>query len=234
MSRLAVVIPTLNAAAGLPAALASLSPAQRLGYLGPVIVSDGGSSDATLDIARKAGCAIVTGAQGRGAQLAAGAGAARGQITADDWLMFVHADTVMQPGWAREAKAFMARHAGRDRAGYFRFALDDMSPAARRLEAAVRLRCQLFALPYGDQALVINAGFYDRLGGYKPMPLFEDVDLVRRITRARLEPLHSAAVTSAAKFRAEGYGRRSRRNLVLLARYFMGADPGRLAAAYRR
>ncbi|MBI1264697.1 MAG: glycosyltransferase [Alphaproteobacteria bacterium] len=233
MSALAVVIPTLNAAAGLARTLDSLSPARRAGLLRAVIISDGGSSDATLEIARKAGCQIVTGARGRGAQLAAGAQAARAIAGAEDWLLFLHADTVLQPGWAREAAAFFETHAGRDRAGYFRFALDDHAPAARRLEAAVRWRCRLFALPYGDQGLLIGAQFHDRLGGYKPMELFEDVDIVRRIGARRLVALRSAAVTSADKFRAQGYGRRSRRNLILLGRYFMGADPARLAAAYR-
>ncbi|MCC5996154.1 MAG: glycosyltransferase [Oceanicaulis sp.] len=233
MSALVIVIPTLNAAAGLARTLDSLSPARRAGILRAVIISDGGSDDATVEIARKAGCAIVTGASGRGAQLAAGAQAARAVTGPDDWLLFLHADTVLQPGWAREAAAFFEANAGRDRAGYFRFALDDFSPAARQLEAAVALRCQLFALPYGDQGLLIGAGFYDRLGGYSPMALFEDVDIVRRIGRRRLAPLRSAAVTSAAKFRADGYGRRSRRNLVLLGRYFLGADPARLARSYQ-
>jgi rSAM/selenodomain-associated transferase 2 len=233
MSALVIVIPTLNAAAGLARTLDSLSPARRAGLLRAVIISDGGSGDATIEIARKAGCRIVTGAHGRGAQLAAGAQAARAITGPDDWLLFLHADTVLQPGWAREAAAFFEANAGRDRAGYFRFALDDFSPAARRLEAAVALRCASFALPYGDQGLMIGAEFYDRIGGYKPMALFEDVDIVRRIGRRRLASLRSAAVTSAAKFRADGYGRRSRRNLLLLGRYFMGADPARLAQVYR-
>lgn len=233
MGALVIVIPTLNAAAGLARTLDSLSPARRAGLLRAVIISDGGSRDATLEIARKAGCQIVTGARGRGAQLAAGAQAARAITGADDWLLFLHADTVLQPGWAREAAAFFETHAGRDRAGYFRFALDDFSPAARRLEAAVAARCGAFALPYGDQGLLIGAEFYDRLGGYKPMALFEDVDIVRRIGARRLVALRSAAVTSADKFRADGYGRRSRRNLILLARYFMGADSETLARAYR-
>jgi len=175
----------------------------------------------------------VTGARGRGAQLAAGARAARAITWADDWLLFLHADTVLQPGWAREAAAFFETHAGRDRAGYFRFALDDFSQAARRLEAAVAARCRAFALPYGDQGLLIGAEFYDRLGGYKPMALFEDVDLVRRIGRRRLVPLRSAAVTSAVRFHEKGYLQRSAANLILLARYFLGADPETLARAYR-
>jgi len=173
------------------------------------------------------------GAQGRGAQLAAGAAAARRQLHPADWLMFLHADTQLSPGWSRSVHAFMTTPAQTERAGYFRFTLDDMHPRARQLERAVDWRCRMLGLPYGDQGLVIRADFYDRLGGFKPWPLFEDVDLVRRIGKRRLTPLPARAVTSAEKFQREGYRRRSARNLLLLARYFLGARPSDLARAYR-
>lgn len=233
MSRLITVIPTLNAAFGLARTLQSLAEAERAGVSAGWVVSDGGSADASLEIARRAGCRIVTGARGRGAQLAAGAAAARASCRAEDWLLFLHADTQLAPGWSTEVSGFMSLNADRDRAGYFRFALDDMGHRARRLERAVRWRCGMFGLPYGDQGLLIRADFYDRLGGYKPWPLFEDVDLVRRIGKRRLAPLHTRALTSAARFRADGYRTRSARNLMLLTRYFLGADPAKLARAYR-
>ncbi|MCG8443580.1 MAG: hypothetical protein MI723_17385, partial [Caulobacterales bacterium] len=119
-----------------------------------------------------------------------------------------------------------------DGAGAFRFALDDASGAARRLEAMVAVRCALFKLPYGDQGLLIARSTYEQIGGYRPLPLFEDVDLVRRLGRRRLSLLPAKAVTSAARFRGEGYGRRSLRNLSLLARYFFGESPEKLHRAY--
>jgi hypothetical protein len=93
-------------------------------------------------------------------------------------------------------------------------------------------RSRRFGLPYGDQGLLISKALYDAVGGYRPLPLMEDVDLVRRLGRARLRPLGARALTSGARFRREGYWRRSRRNWVLLARYLRGADPAELARGY--
>jgi len=235
MARLFTIIPALNTAASLGAVFESLAEAERTGLGGGWVLADGGSSDATVEVARRrAGAHIVTGARGRGPQLAAGAGAAARLASADDWFLFLHADTRLAPGWTASVRHFMADNQHRDCAGYFRFALDDASHRARRLERAVAWRCRLFALPYGDQGLLISRRFYEALGGFKPWPLFEDVDLVRRIGRRRLKPLNVRAVTSAERFLAEGYGRRSARNLTLLARYFLGANPQTLAQAYRK
>lgn len=225
---LSIVIPTLNEAARLPATLSALSaPGGDGGRAPDIVVSDGGSQDATAALAGAAGARVVTGAQGRGAQLAAGADAARG-----DWLLFLHADTRPGPGWRAAADAFMADPANRQRAGYGRFRLADPDRRARRLEARVAWRCRRFGLPYGDQGLLIARGFYRALGGYRALPLFEDVDLVRRIGRNRLAPLDIDAVTGAERFLQAGYRRRSARNLGLIALYFMGVPPAWLARLY--
>ncbi|MXY42411.1 MAG: glycosyltransferase [Rhodospirillaceae bacterium] len=225
---LSIVIPTLNEAARLPATLAALStPAGDGGEAPEILVSDGGSRDATAELAQGAGAQVVTGAQGRGTQLAAGADAAQG-----DWLLFLHADTRLASGWRAAAAAFMADPANRQRAGYGRFRLDDPHPRARRLEKRVAWRCRRFGLPYGDQGLLVARDFYRALGGYRPLPLFEDVDLVRRIGRNRLVALDIDAVTGAERFLQAGYRRRSARNLVLLSLYLMGVPPAWLARLY--
>ncbi len=233
MNQLVTIIPALNAAASLSPVLERLSEAERRGFSAGLVLADGGSSDATADIARRAGARVVTGATGRGAQLAAGADAAARLAAPDDWYLFLHADTRLEPGWAGVVQAFMSAEKNERRAAYFRFALDDASHRARRLERAVAWRCRAFALPYGDQGLLIRRDAYEAMGGFKPWPLFEDVDLVRRLGRKRLAALPMRAVTSAERFRREGYGKRSAKNLVLLARYFLGDSPHRLAKAYR-
>ena len=222
---ISVIIPTLNAAAHLARSLPPLVPAVAEGLVRELVVSDGGSTDATLAIADGVGARIVEGAKGRGRQLIAGAAAARGE-----WLLFLHADTALDDGWRKDAALFVA--GSQNRAAAFRFAFDDDTAAARRAAWWVGVRCGLLALPYGDQGLLISRSFYDSLGGYCDIPLMEDVDIVRRIGRTRLTVLPSRAATSAEKYRRDGYGRRARRNIVLLTRYLMGADPAMLAKRY--
>ena len=112
--------------------------------------------------------------------------------------------------------------AGLDRAAYFRFALDSPDPHARRLERWVAWRCRVLALPYGDQGLLISRALLDAVGGIRPLPLMEDVDLVRRIGRARLVALPVDALTSAARWEREGWRRRSLRNLSCLMLWYAG------------
>ena len=223
---LSIVIPTLNAADSLPGTLASLGEARIAGLAHEIVVSDGGSHDGTVEIARQAGARVVIGARGRGAQLARGAEAANG-----GWLLFLHADTRLAPGWLVPVRAFMGP--GGRRAAYFRFALDDPHPAARRIEALARWRCARLALPYGDQGLLIARKTYDAIGGFKPLPLMEDVDLVRRLGRRNLVPLDHLAVTSAQRYRRDGWWARPSRNLVCLSLYFLGVPPSRLQRLYR-
>jgi hypothetical protein len=116
----------------------------------------------------------------------------------------------------------MADPANRCRAAAFRFALDDFSPQARRLERIVAWRANALALPYGDQGLLINREFYLSLGGFRALPLMEDVDLVRRIGRRRLVILPISARTSAARWRSQGWTARSLRNLTCLSLYYLG------------
>jgi rSAM/selenodomain-associated transferase 2 len=224
---LSIIIPTLDAAAGLPSVLASIEEARDDNLLREILVVDGGSADGTLAIARAHDAPVVFAARGRGAQLAAGGAAAAG-----DWLLFLHADTRLDGGWSTQVLAFIADPANRVRAAYFRFCLDDPSPAARRIEAAVRWRCRRLALPFGDQGLLIAAPLYRELGGFRPLPLMEDVDLVRRLGRSRLVALEADAVTSAARYRRDGYIARPLRNFGCLALYFLGVPPRLLLRVY--
>lgn len=174
------------------------------------------------------GARLVKSPRGRGAQLEAGAHAAGG-----DWLLFLHADTRLGDGWRAAVESFAADPANAKRAAYFRFALDDGNPAARRLERMVAWRCRTFALPYGDQGLLIAREFYEELGRYRDWPLMEDVEIVRRIGRERLVALPIAAVTSAQRYRRSGYVAQSLRNLVLLSLFFLRVPPRALARLYR-
>ena len=223
-TRISVIIPVLDAAAELPLTLAALA---GVALIGEVIVVDGGSRDASARIAHRARARVIPAPRGRGTQLAAGARAAR-----CGWLLFLHADCRLLPGWDAAVGVFIAAPDAEERAGYFTLALDDPAEAARRVERLAAWRCRALALPYGDQGLLIHWSLYEAVGGYPAIPLMEDVALVRRLGRARLKPLGATVLTSASRYRRDGYWRRPLRNLCCLSLYFLGVPPGRIAKIY--
>ena len=136
-----IVIPALNAETSLGRTLEALTREPVAGTV-EIIVVDGGSDDATAAVANEHGARVLQAPRGRGQQLARGAEEAQGE-----WLLFLHADTVPEPGWGEALAAFAAAPENAGRAGVFRFALDDPSPAARRLERIVAWRTRVMALP---------------------------------------------------------------------------------------
>jgi rSAM/selenodomain-associated transferase 2 len=222
-----VVIPALDAAAHIEATIDALSEGRRGGLVREVLVVDGGSRDDTVARAGRTGARVIAGPPGRGPQLMAGAAASRA-----GWLLFLHADTRLAPGWSGAVAAFMRAETGSDRAAVFTLAFDDTSVHARGLARLANWRARRLGLAYGDQGLVLSRAFYDRLGGFRPLPLMEDVDLVRRIGRARLVHLDAIAVTSAERYRRAGWWLRAGRNLVVLALYFLGVPPRLLKRLY--
>ncbi len=216
-----MVIPVLNAARLLPAALQSLAGDP----VAEIIVADGGSTDASALCAAQVGARVIAAPRGRGRQLTAGIEAAR-----QDWLLLLHADTRLGEGW-REA---VAAHTGTTErhAAYFRFALASEDPRARRLERLVAWRCRQFGLPYGDQGLLIHRRLLEQVGGMRPLPLMEDVDLIKRLGRVRLVGLDVPAITSAQKWERDGWLARSFRNLLCLGLYYLGVPPGLILRLY--
>ncbi len=216
MMRISAVVPTLNAAPYLRDCLRALVGADE------IIVSDGGSTDDTPALARTHGARVIAGSPGRGGQLARGAAAASHEA-----LLFVHADTLLSPGAIDSARAHLERSAS---AACFTLRLDDPAWQARWIERAVRLRTRLFSLPYGDQGLVLSRDLYRSAGGFRAIPLMEDVDLVSRLGPITLLP--HEALTSAERWRNDGWVRRSARNLLCLGLWKAGVSPERIAKLY--
>lgn len=224
---LSIVVPTLNEAGALPMLLGDLAPLLARPDV-ELVVGDGGSTDATRTVAEHHGARVVTTTPGRGGQLRAATTAARGE-----YLWILHAD-VRVPDATRDA---VARLVG-DRVPSpcaCRLSIDDASWSIRLIAAGANLRSRVLALPYGDQGLLITRAQLDAVGGYEDIPLMEDVALALRLRRdnpirlLRDVPIH----VSARRWRRDGPWRRTARNLLLLARYLAGADPRRLARAYR-
>lgn len=216
-----MVIPTLNSEGQVGQLLETFPLNTRC------VVSDGGSFDKTLEVALRYGAVIATGTSGRGSQLR------RGVLWAaeETWVLILHADSTLSPDFMDVCFDHIKNHA--DKAGYFDLKFDSPNRTARLIEWCVQWRCKLFGLPYGDQGLLISRKLYHEVGGFDPVPLFEDVGLVRKIGKARLRSLGAPILTGADKFERDGFFRRGWRNFRLLRRYLKGALPEDLVREYR-
>jgi rSAM/selenodomain-associated transferase 2 len=217
-----VIIPALNEADALGATLDAVG---RLGGDVEVIVVDGGSADGTADVVRRRGVRLLTSGRGRGLQMHAGAAEARGRA-----LWFLHADT--RPS---EACAALIVEALRDPsvvAGNFRISFDGGGRPARFL-TWLYPRLRRLGLCYGDSAIFVRREAYERVGGFRPFPIFEDLDLVRRLGRAgRVAHLPAVVTTSSRRFEGRSFSLTFARWAFLQLLYWLGADPRTLGRMY--
>ncbi|MDX1401725.1 MAG: TIGR04283 family arsenosugar biosynthesis glycosyltransferase [Kiloniellales bacterium] len=232
LSDLSVVIPVLDSEATLPRTLESLVAWRQSGKFGEVVIVDGGSKDEGIAISHQWGARVLRAPAGRGSQLAKGGREAQGS-----WLLFLHGDTRLDTGWEESVAQHIKRAEGagidaRQCAAFFRLTLDDGDPRARRIEALARWRACKLGLPYGDQGLLMSRRHYDELGGYRDLPLMEDVDLARRIGSHGLVELNVRAITSARRYQESGWIMRPLLNLSILGLYFLGLPPLTLKRLY--
>lgn len=222
---LSIVIPTLNEAAILPGLLGDL---RALRVVHEVIVVDGDSTDQTRQLASRCGARVVRATRGRGPQLRAGVKTARGEV-----LCFLHADARLSHA-ALAALEWIAGNCPDGVAHAFTLRIAGEGWRYRFVEWGTDRRSRWGKLPYGDQGLILTRATYERAGGFPPLPLMEDVALVRRIRRqARIVILPERIDVSARRWEKDGVLRRMLRNWLLLGAYLAGVDADRLAAAYR-
>lgn len=222
---ISIVIPTYEAEAVLPACLEALMEGVAAGLVRELIISDGGSTDRTVEIASEAGAEVVTGPASRGGQLRRGGAAAGG-----DWVLFLHADSVLEAGWSDVVSDVLDAP---ERAYAFRLRFRARGFAPRFVAGWANLRSGSFGLPYGDQGLLISRDLYQSVDGFSDQPLMEDVAMARAL-RGQLALLDHVVATGAERYQRAGWMRRGARNLWILTRYFAGVSPERLARAYRR
>lgn len=228
--KLTILIPCFNSAGRIMPTLNCLVEAISGGLIKQVIFADGGSSDIIEDIADEVGADFVRTPKGRGLQFKIGVIYAKAE-----WLLFLHDDSILEDGWDAELNVFINDEANARKCAYFRHAFDDKTLAAKIVSFGVYLRCKIFALPYGDQGLLISRELYEEIGGFSSLPLMEDVEFIERIKahigRKNLIMLNSKLVTSANKYEA-GYIKRILRNFKYLMVYKMGKDPKEIAKTY--
>lgn len=220
--RISIVIPTHNEARLLPATLA----AAKRGDPHEIIVVDGGSSDRTTAIAQSAGAIVVSTARGRAAQMNRGAAAATGEL-----LLFLHADTLLPYGYRTHVGHILRKP--NVVAGAFRFAIADPFPGSALIEHAANWRSRRWEMPYGDQAIFLRRRLFAEVGGFADVPLLEDCMLMRRLRReGRIEIAPAAARTSGRRWQRSGVWKTTLLNQLILAGYFAGLSPVRLAGWY--
>jgi rSAM/selenodomain-associated transferase 2 len=222
--QLAVIIPTLNEAQGLPGTLAPLLAQPDI----EVIIVDGGSSDATPALAETAGCRVLKAPRGRGWQMNVGAAA-----TTAPMLLFLHADTLLPPTFKGRIAETLNRPGVS--VGAFSLAFSGRHPKLAVIAHLANLRSRLLGLPYGDQALFTTRRLFARVGGYPEMEIMEDVVFVRRLSRlGRVVILPEIAITSARRWQNLGLLRTTALNQLILLGYALGVPTANLARWYQR
>ena len=231
----AVVIAARREAERLPLLLADLQQAPGgeapCSRIHEVLVVDGESPDRTARVAALAGAAVRNCSPGRGQQLALGAAQ-----TEAPWLLFLHADVRLQPGWQQAIERALALADAPEAppcAWWFELAIDGPGWALRLLEAAVSWRSRVGQMPYGDQGLLVSRELYQQAGGFAPLALMEDLDLVLRLRRlGRLRSLGAKLLVDGRRWHQLGVLAVSWRNWRLRRAWRRGADSLQLARQY--
>jgi hypothetical protein len=221
-STLAIIVPTLNEEGALRRHLPS-----ALAVADEVIVSDGGSVDGTLAVARELGARVVSGPPGRGGQLNRGAAAASADI-----LLFLHADTSLPEQGVERAREAVARGAC---GGAFLLRFDVDRPMQRLGSRLINWRTWRFRVPLGDQAQFATRETFDRLGGFPDWPILEDLDFILRLRRlAGFTVIAAPVTTGARRFVEQGAVRTVATNWLIWLLFLCGVSPHRLARLYRQ
>lgn len=219
--RFSVIIPALDEAQFVGRAIASAGVG-----VADVLVADGGSTDGTPAAAVRLGAGVIDVPRGRGGQMDGAASVATGDV-----FVFLHADTTLPPLWHEAVEAALedAGVVG----GAFSLRIDGRGFFYRLVERSIALRSRAFGLIYGDQAIFVRREAFFKAGGFRKLPLMEDVDCVRRLKKAgKVVVLDKSVTTSARRWEEKGLLINTVRNWFFLALYFMGISPEALCKRY--
>ena len=226
MSKISIIIPTINEANNLPLLLSDLSSIQKEGE---IIIVDSGSEDKTIDVANIYGAKVfISKEKNRGLQLDIGAKNSKG-----DWLIFLHADTRLNHDWFRKINYVL--RGGNNYIYYFKFKIDHKKIIYRVLEIFVNFRSKYFKQPYGDQGLIIHRNTYFKNNGFRKIPLMEDVDFLNRLNNKKdLKELNSPIFVSSRKWEKNNIFLQAIKNWHFRRRWLKGESPKSIYFDYYR
>jgi rSAM/selenodomain-associated transferase 2 len=225
--RFSIVVPVLREQERITTCLETLRT-QDFADSRQIIVVDGDPEGGTIRRVPNGDVLCLKSKPGRAYQMNAGAAAAQGQI-----LLFLHVDTVLPPGALEEISRLMAT--GKCVGGAFDLGIDSDSLFLRYIAMRASFRSRLNRIPYGDQAIFVDRAYFEGLGGFKEIPIMEDVDLMRRIKkdRRKIHIFRDKVMTSARRWEAEGPLYTTLRNQFLMLFYYLGVSPKTLSRFYR-
>ena len=223
ITRISIIIPTLNESNNLPLLLSDLS---EINNISEILIIDSTSTDKTKDIALINGTRFYKiNKNNRGLQLNYGAEKAKGE-----WLLFIHADSRLKFNWSKKVMDISKRDS--NFIYYFKFKVNNKLFTYRFLEFFVNLRCFLFKTPYGDQGLLISKKNFKTYGGYKTIPLMEDFDFISRINKKNLRSLKTPIFTSSRKWDEINFVWQSLKNWYLRRLMLKGVSINRIYKNY--
>jgi len=224
---LSIIVPVLNEPSQINAVVEHIR-AQSFDGAYEIIVVDGDPHGGTIQAVRDEGITCIAGSKGRGRQMNAGARASRGDV-----LLFLHADTRLPPDALKNIRRVLEnrKYVG----GAFDLSIDSKRWTLKYIAARANMRSRSNRIPYGDQAIFIRKEYFEKIGGFKDIPLMEDVDLMRRIKKdgRQIRILRDKVTTSARRWEQEGAVYTTLKNQVIVMLYYLGVSPDRLARFYK-
>ena len=220
ITNITVVIPTLNSSKTLEDTLSNISKLVQ-----NIIIVDANSNDKTIKIGKKYNSKIILSIPNRGQQLHVGA-----MKCTTDWILFLHSDSILSKNAHKEIKRFISFKS--NKAGYFKLKFSDKNTYALIIEKIVYLRNVILKLPYGDQGLLISKSLYQNVGGFKPLPIMEDVNINLRIGYNNIKQINSYIITDSIKYKKYGWIKRPFFNLKCLILYFLKFDINKIYKEY--